>query len=341
MRISDHERFGSFRKKSAVCFFAVCLLLLFVCDAFGQEPPRGTIVLITHKPEGFRNAFWDALRRGGETAAAEAGYLLEYRGVAASFGGDAPRAQDDEIRRAADMGAVGILITPVDRFRLIPAVRYAVIGGIPVVSIDSAIESDLVLGNVATNNYEGGLRAAQYMADLVGSGGVVMLAHPARSNRATQDRERAFIEGITRFGAEIAILSQDRFGDASVAGDTQAALELLSDFPEVRGIYSVSGSGLIGCLNAVESLGRTGEVIVIGWDADVQTLTALQEGSIHGIMQQDPESMSRIAVEILIDSLDGSIERRNVGIPAALITRETIDDPAVRSLIDPILSPRE
>jgi len=59
--------------------------------AGAQAPSRGRIVLITHKPEGFRNAFWDSLRGGGEQAAKAAGFALEYRGVAASFGGTRPR----------------------------------------------------------------------------------------------------------------------------------------------------------------------------------------------------------------------------------------------------------
>lgn len=304
-----------------------------VAPAGAQVQARGRIVLVTHKPEGFRNAFWDALRSGGEKAAREAGFVLEYRGVAASFGGNAAQAQDAEIRKAVDEGAAGILVTPIDRYRLVPAIKYAVIMDVPVVSIDSAVESDLVAGIVATNGYEGGLAAARRMTELLGgSGGVVMLVHPARENRATLDRERSFVEGLQRFAPGIKLLSGDTFGDATVDGDRKAALGLIRAHPDLRGAYAVSGSGLVGFLRALKETGMAGSVALLGWDADSETLAALQDGSVRGILQQDPETMARRGVEILAAAIGGVSERRNVGIPATLITAENLRDPEVQRL---------
>lgn len=318
----------------AATFWAFALCWSGVpAGAQAPDRPRGRIVLVTHKPEGFRNAFWDALRGGGKEAARAAGLELEYRGVAASFGGNAAQAQDAEIRKAVDGGAAGILVTPIDRYRLVPAVKYAVLKDVPVVSIDSAVESNLVAGIVATNGYEGGLAAAQRMAELLGgTGAVVMLGHPARENRATLDRERSFAEGLQRFAPGIRLLGGEKYGDATIDGDRKAALDLIRANPELRGAYAVSGSGLVGFLRALKETGKAGSVALIGWDADAESLAALQDGTVRGIMQQDPETMARRGVELLVAAMGGVSERRNVGIPATLITAEDLGAPEVQRL---------
>lgn len=324
-------------KKTYSRLWLIALISVLLCPTLSGQEIKGRIVLITHKDEGFKNGFWNALREGAEKAAIKAGYTLDYWGIPVEYQSNRPAGQDILVKKAVAEGFSAILMTPSDKDRNAVSVKYAAINNIPVVSIDSAIESNLLSGVAATNNYAGGLSAAEYMVQLCeGTGGVVMLAHPSRGNKATLDRENSFIDGITRFGPKMKILSSDRFGGATIDTDYQAALQLLRDYPSLKGFYTVSGSGSIGALRAIRDSGKAGKVFLIGWDADKELVAALQTGAVHGIMQQDPEVMATRGIELAVSAINGSPARLRVDIPATLITRKNFNSAEVVRLLAPL-----
>ena len=58
-------------------------------------------------------------------------------------------------------GVDGIVLAPLDARALVKPVEEAVAKGIPVVIIDSGLESKKIVSYVATDNYHGGVLAAQ------------------------------------------------------------------------------------------------------------------------------------------------------------------------------------
>lgn len=317
-------------------FLAVTLIL---CSGFfsgleAQARPR--YVLVVHKTEGFHNNFWDSLQMGARKEAAKLSVDLVYRGVPVSFEHDRIAGQMQVIQEEVDRGAAGILLTPLDRIRLATSVKYAAVRGVPVVAVDSAVESNLLSGIVATNNYAASLAATKAMTGLMGKkGSVIMLAHPSKENKATRDRELAFLAGLAQYAPEIKVLSAERSGGATFETDLLAAQALLKDYPSVTGVYCVNGSGLAAFMRALEEAGRSSKVTLVGWDADPVTIEGLRRGSVSMIVQQDPERMGATAVQMVHEAAMGRPRRVNADTGVHLITRANMDKPEFSALLFP------
>lgn len=297
--------------------FGFVLLVLASMPGWSQGP----MLLSIHKPEGFSNAFWDDLREGARAEARAQGINLVVKGVDPRFTADPAPGQIEVIRQALASGIAALVLTPGDRLRLVGVVQEAVLAGVPVVCIDAPVESGLLSAIVASDNYQGGLMAARRMATRLGpTGKVVVLNHPSSQNKAIHDRLEAFFSGLRQFSPGVVVLSSDRSGQATLETDTLAAGGLLRDFPEAEGVYAVSGTGLTGAFRALKAAGRAGQVVLVGWDGDPETLQGVKEGLVDAVVQQDARALGRLGVRSALEALRGSPPKRSVLIPITLVT---------------------
>ena len=82
----------------------------------------------------------------------------------------------------------GIVLAPLDDTALRIPVRDAVKSGIPVVIIDSGLNTDDHISFVATNNQNGGRLAGEHMAKLWGGKGKVVVLRYLEGSASTTKR---------------------------------------------------------------------------------------------------------------------------------------------------------
>src|SRR5262249_45214161 len=123
--------------------------------------------------------------------------------------GPAKEDQRDEQRRIVELftsdGVSGIVLAPCDRRSLVVAVENALDENIPVVIIDSGLEttpkienSGKYLGYVGTDNRKGGVKAAERMIELLKDkkqAKVLMIPYQ-QGSESTMQREAGFRETI-------------------------------------------------------------------------------------------------------------------------------------------------
>lgn len=315
------------------CFFLFFALL----SAPLLATPAVKIALIVHKDEGFHNPFWDALQMGARKAAKELGVELLYHGIEPAFQKDRVAGQTKRFDEMTKAGAQAIVFTPADRLRMVPAVKDAVVHDIKVIAIDSPVESDLISGQLGTNNYQGGLLAAQRMANaLQGKGLVIQLCHPMRMNQATLDREQSFADGLRLYAPAITLPTNDSCGSATVSGDSAAAASLFSKYKNVRGFYCVTGSCLPGALKALAAIKYPSPwPKLIGWDLSPEALQGLTDGTVEALMLQDPEKMGYEGVKAAYEALKGKENtfRQDTGVHLA--HKGNLDSAVIKRLTHP------
>src|SRR6202041_1977213 len=108
----------------------------------------------------------------------------------------------------------GIVLAPLDSQALVNPVASAVDAGIPVVVIDSGLNSDKSISYVATDNFKGGQLAAQYMGKLLHETGNVILLRYAVGSASTEEREKGFLDGIAKY-PNIKVVSSDQYAGAT------------------------------------------------------------------------------------------------------------------------------
>src|SRR5262245_10027008 len=137
-------------------------------------------------PKGTTHAFWQAIHAGALKAARERGVAVVWEGPPRE---DQRQEQQNIVERFSSEGVDAIVLAPCDRRSLVAPVEAALKKGIPVVIIDSGLEespavrgSPKYLGDVMTDNREGGRRAAGRLRELVkekAKAKVIMLRYQA------------------------------------------------------------------------------------------------------------------------------------------------------------------
>jgi len=92
-------------------------------------------------------------------------------------------SQVDLVRNITRSNPAGILLAALDSKGLIPPVEDADKAGVPVVMVDSGIDSDIPKASITTDNYKGGYLAGLQIAKLLGEKGwwQTWASRPARS----------------------------------------------------------------------------------------------------------------------------------------------------------------
>ena len=215
-------------------------------------------------PKSTANEFWQTVHAGAIKAAEELGNVeIIWKGPEKE---DDYTKQIDLIEKAKALGVDGIVLAPVDSKVLVSPVERVIDQEIPVVIIDSALESKRTVSFVATDNYHGGVLAAKRMAVVLGDkGNVIVLRHMVGSE-STEQREQGFLETIARY-PEIKVLSQNKFAGATVETAKQTAMTLIKDYKDqVNGIFCSNEQSTTGMLNALEEAGmlKRGEAAAAG-----------------------------------------------------------------------------
>jgi ribose transport system substrate-binding protein len=132
-----------------------------------------------------------------------------------------------------------IMMAPNDRQGMIAPIQAAIDAGVPVLCVDTTIDSDIQLGDVATDNVEGGRLAARGLAEEIGGTGKVFVVNVIPGVSTTDQREQGFREAIATEFPDIEYLGQEYSNnDANVAAQITAA-RLQSD-PDLAGIFGTN-----------------------------------------------------------------------------------------------------
>jgi ribose transport system substrate-binding protein len=321
-------------KKFLVIVGLVVLAALFVVVGLLQKGPttreanRPAIAVV---PKGTTHDFWNAVRAGAERAGHEGGVEILWNGPERE--GDRERqiqiVEDFIVRRVA-----GIVLAPSDAQALIPVVERATAADIPVVIIDSDIQTDQRVSFVATDNFGGGALAARRMAAQLGEQGRVAVMKYMAGSASTTARENGFMQTIRSNYPNIQIV-EDRYGQDTVETALSAAEDMLTRHSELNGIFACNESTARGALRALENQGRAGQITMIGFDTSEPLLQGLRAGRVNALVVQNPFAMGEQGVRIAVAAFRGGDVPPRIDTGVALVTAQNIDEPAMQSLLNP------
>jgi len=286
-------------------------------------------------PKGTTHEFWKAIHAGAVQASRELGVEVIWKG---------PQKEDDRAQQIIvvedfiNRGVDGIVLAPLDDRALCRPVQDAVREGIPVVIIDSGLQGEDYVSFVATDNYKGGVLAAQRLGELVGGKGNVFLIRYQEGSASTTRRESGFLDTITSDFPNISLLVHDQYAGATTETAYQLAENLLGRFPEVEGIFCPNESSTFGTLRALQESGLAGKVKFVGFDSSPKLVQALREGHLHGLVLQNPMKMGYLGVKQMVSHLKGEKIESRVDTGVYLATRENMDKPEIKALLWPDFS---
>lgn len=308
---------------------AVCGLLAMAAVGCNRSTPAQKIAVI---PKSTNDTFWVLVHAGAEKGAKAAQVSIDWDGPAKESDTDV------EIRLLDDMlakGASAVVIAPQDAKALVEPIRKAH-RTIPVVVMDSAVDTDEYTAFVATDNKEGGRMAGREMIKLLGNeGGKVVMLRNDPGSASTMDREDGFMEAIKGTKVELAA---EQFHKSKAEDANRMAQDMIGTHPDVVGVFASNEDGTIGAINALKSAQAKGRHIhCVGFDSTEAIADALDQKIIDSLVLQDPIRMGELAVKAAAAALKGEKVEKNQPMAPTLVTQDNKSDPAIQTLLRPIM----
>jgi ribose transport system substrate-binding protein len=310
---------------------------MVVVACSGGTGDRESGITIAVIPKGTTHEFWKSVHAGAVKASRELDVEIFWQG---------PLKEDDREEQIKVVDSFkarrvsGIALAPLDEKALRIPVRNAVRAGIPVLVLDSALDSDDTVSFVSTDNYEGGRVGGEYLARILGGEGKVVLLRLQEGSASTMKREQGFLDAIAE-NEGIEVVSSNQYGGVTTETAFRASENLLSALGAatggVNGIFCPNESTTFGMLRALQDANLAGRIKLVGFDSSSQLVDAMRDGELHGLVLQDPFNMGYLAVKMLVEHLRGADIEKRVDTGLLLVTPENMDEPEVQQRLLPEL----
>lgn len=247
------------------------------------------------------------------------------------------KKQADQVNEFIVKGVAAIVLNPCDSQSIGPAIAQANAAGIPVFTNDIKYDGDQgkVVCHVATDNYQGGKLAGEAMVKLIGaSGGKVAILHFPQAE-SCQLRVKGFREVIAAHNAlpgsgQIEIATTLDGGGALDEGK-KAARDAIEAHPDLAAIFAINDPSALGTYSALESVGKTDQVKIIGFDGQLIGKQAIRAGKIVCDPVQFPDRIGRVTIEQIHKYFGGDSVPAEILIPSALYYKADADrDPELQ-----------
>jgi ribose transport system substrate-binding protein len=310
-------------KRGLILILFGTLSIIFISCQRGQEQaggaPRIAFVMKTAN-----NPFFIEMQKGAEEEAKKLGVNLIVQ--AAEREVDVEK-QMQIVENLIQTKVAALCVTPSGSREIVPAINKANSANIPVVIVDTRVDAKALAdskGRIATfigsDNYEGGKLAGERIAKQLGGKGKVAVLEGIPGHETGDSRLKGFRDAIKATpGIEI-VASQTANWERDQGFNVFQ--NILQSHPDVQAVFACSDLMALGALEAIAAAKKTGQIIVIGFDASDEAREAVLSGTMDATVAQSPATMGAMAVENAYHLIKGEPVKEQMVVPIKLITKE-------------------
>lgn len=309
--------------KLKIMMTLACLLLIAAaCTQQGGGGGAGggkKLAFVTNNASDF----WTIARKGVEKADAElpdvtAEFKIPSDGTAA----EQRRIVDDLLAKGID----GIAISPVD-----PDNQTGMINEVAQKTLVFTQDSDAPNSQracyVGTDNVAAGRDAGKLIKEALPQGGKIMIFVGKLDARNAAERLQGIKEELN--GSNVQILDV-RTDDTARERAKANVADTLVKYPEVAGLVGLWSYNGPAILNAVRDAGKIGQVKIIAFDEEDETLAGIKDGAIYGTVVQQPFEFGYQAIKLMGAALAGDRSKipanKQLFVPTKVIKKDTVEE---------------
>jgi len=264
--------------------------------------------------------YWSIVRLGCDMAVKQLGDVdLAFRFPA----NRSPDEQEEIVNKLVADGVDGVAITPIDADK-----QTEFLNGIAEKTLLVCVDSDATKSKrvcyIGADNVAAGAKAAELLKAALPQGGKIFLFVGYTNAQNAVDR----IQGIKNALAGSNIQIMDTLADGTKSDIAQNnAAEVLKNNPDVAGmvgLYAYDGPAI---LTAVRSAGKAGQVKIVCFDENADTLAGIAAGNIVGTVVQRPFQYGLQSILRMDRQLRGDKTQLAAGkieVPTQVITKDNI-----------------
>jgi ribose transport system substrate-binding protein len=293
---------------------------------------EGTIAVIVKNTSSF---YWRILLAGARKAGQELGIEVAELG---------PQVDTDIA------GQISILENAVSSAPLavvIAASQFAALGGpiteaaqsVKVIGVDSGADTQAYTSFLTTDNVEGGRVAAEALVEAIvakygAAEGEVALITSVPGAGSLDARAQGFKEVLAAKYPNITLVA-DKVADGQPTTALNIMTDLMTAYPNLRGIFASSEEMAIGVSQAVGENNAQDTIKVVAFDSNDQLVKQLRDGVVAALIIQDPFRMGYDGVKIAYAASQGEEVPAFIDTGVNKITAANMDEPANQALLSP------
>jgi ribose transport system substrate-binding protein len=221
-----------------------------------------------------------------------------------------------------------ICVAPADSVGLVAPVKKAIKAGITVVNFDVKLDDkalakaglkDLVF--VGPDNQEGAYLAGKELAKKLGKGGKVFIieGNPGADN--AKMRKAGFEKAAKESGLKVL---ESRTAHWETEEANTLVTNLLTKHPDVQGVMAANDSMALGVVKALDAAGRSGKVLVVGFDNIPAVQKLVKEGKVLATIDQFGPEMAANCIKTGFRIKNGEPLKGWIKTPVKLVTAQDL-----------------
>ena len=225
-----------------------------------------------------------------------------------------------------------IMIAPDDVTASQTPIDQAMSAGIKVVLVDTTLNNPAgAVSQISSDNLAGGADAFAAVKQLVPAGGQVLVVNTKPGISTTDQRTTGFATAAKADSKYSYVGVQYDQDEASIAA--QVTLASLQKNPGIVAIFATNLFSAEGAATGIRQAGKSGKVKIVGFDAEPDEITALQQGTVQALIAQSPYTIGTDAVDQAIDALTGKPTTAKIGTKFTIITTANLSSAASQAAI--------
>lgn len=347
----------SFMKKIRLILFMV--VMLFVCSSCSKKGEENNtqqnrtvpeFTPLTDVVEGRKNIYliikvlesnyWEVVVKGAAAAGKDMDCNVYYSGT---YTEEDWKSQEMLLDKCVELGADAIILAPNDSMELAPKVDEIHEKHIPIVLVDTAINSDGFDVCYMTDNLLAGYKAAAEMIKQLKEAGCSeeeKLSVGIMVGTATSQTINERMAGFYQYWTENApenwkIVSDIKNCNGNMELGKNLVASLLKDNPEIRGLYATNNTPTKAVAVTVSEQGRS-DIVVVGFDYSDEIRSLIDDDSYHvSTILQHQFNMSYKGVASALSIINGdTIDTKFEDTGVIAVSRENLESPDVKSILE-------
>jgi ribose transport system substrate-binding protein len=307
-----------FNRMARLVLLLLVLPLALSCNA--GKSGKIKIAFVTNNASDY----WTIARKGVEKAGAELKDTveIEYKMPGEGTAAEQQRIVDDLLAN----GTQGIAISPTNPDNQTQMLNNAAKQAVVITQDSDAPNSERAC-YIGTDNVEAGKKAGDLLKELLPEGGKIMVFVGMADARNAQERYQGLKQALAGSKIEIIDLRTDDTDRVRAKRNPADTLVKYPDIAAMVGLWSYNGPAI---LNAITEAGKVGQVKIVCFDEEDETLAGVKSGAIYATVVQQPFEFGYRSIITLAKVIGGDKSmipaNKQIFVPTIVIKKDGVDE---------------
>lgn len=308
------------KKMKRIMLVSILFILLFIifmlgvsCSSESNVSSKPKIMVLSKSSS---SNFWQTVFAGAKAAANE--YNVDLLLFAPETEQDY-KFQNKVMEKAIEEKVNAIVFSACNFNHSVKIAERVIDSGIPIIIIDSQINTEKALCTIGTDNIEAGYMAGMTLMEYMEGKAKVGVINFEKGSANGMQREEGLVKCLNNYN-EMEIVDI-KYSFSNAESPKNNTITMIKEYPEINAIVTFNEWTTIGVANAIKELGLKDSITVIGFDNNVESIKMLEDGVIDALLVQNPFAMGYLGVQYAIQSIEKKDNMKDINTGTVVINR--------------------